>query len=146
MPTSPSDDQIQAEVANAAAHFGVGNSVNVQIVVATPTGHSTSGFGRQYCAYHDAVASDPDITYTNLPYMTDAGANCGAGSATGNALDGVSLLAGAELADTITDPLLNAWYSGTGSEIAGMCFSFQPDFVDGFPVPKLWSNALGRCV
>ena len=70
VPTSPSDAQIQAEAVNAATHFGSGNSVNVQIIVATPTGHSTSGFGTQWCSYHGAVAADPDITYTNLPYMT----------------------------------------------------------------------------
>jgi serine protease len=50
VPSSPSDAQIQAEAANAAAHFGTGGSVNVQIVVATPTGHSTPGFGTQWCA------------------------------------------------------------------------------------------------
>src|SRR5579871_1224127 len=79
VPTSPSDGQIQAEAASAAAHFGTGSSVNVEIVVATPTGHSTPGFGTQWCAYHGKVASTPNITYTDLPYITDAGTNCGEG-------------------------------------------------------------------
>jgi len=37
VPTSPNDAQIQAEALAAANHFGTGNSLNVQIVVATPT-------------------------------------------------------------------------------------------------------------
>src|SRR5579859_905127 len=93
VPASPSDGQIQAEAASAAAHFGTGNSVNVEIVVATPTGHSTPGFGTQWCAYHGKVASTPNITYTDLPYITDAGTNCGEGSVNGGGgtLDGVSI-------------------------------------------------------
>ncbi|MDP9010311.1 MAG: hypothetical protein M3N91_16680, partial [Pseudomonadota bacterium] len=38
VPTQPTDAQIQSEALTAANHFGVGTSVNVQIVVATPTG------------------------------------------------------------------------------------------------------------
>jgi hypothetical protein len=68
VPASPSDAQIQQEAAVAASHFGTGNSVNVEIVVATPTGHSTPGFGTSFCAYHGAVSADPNITYTDLPY------------------------------------------------------------------------------
>ncbi len=66
IPASPSDAQIQQEALNAANHFGTDNSANVQIVVATPTGHSTPGFGTQFCAYHGDVAADPNITYTNM--------------------------------------------------------------------------------
>ncbi len=152
IPTSPSDAQIQAEAANAATHFGAGNSVNVQIIVATPTGHSTSGFGTQWCSYHGAVAADPDITYTNLPYMTDAGSSCGAGSVTGNALDGVSIVESHELVNTITDPLFNAWYvDGSGEEIGDMCSIFTGLEVittpgGTFAVAKYWSNAAGMCV
>lgn len=148
LPPSPSDDQIQAEAANAAAHFGAGNSVNVQIVVATPTGHSTPGFGTQWCGYHGAVASDPNITYTNLPYMTDAGASCGEGSVNfPGTLDGVSLVESGRLAESITDPLLDAWYDINGSEIAGKCpWGTKPDTVNGFPVAPLWSNAIRGCV
>ncbi|HSZ30645.1 MAG TPA: hypothetical protein VK784_12935, partial [Pseudonocardiaceae bacterium] len=123
IPATPTDAQIQAEAARAASHFGAGNSVNVQIVVATPTGHSTSGFGTQYCAYHGAVSSDPSITYTDLPYMTDAGGSCGEDSVNGasGTLDGVSIVEGHELAEAISDPLLNAWYDSGGNEIGDKC-------------------------
>ena len=120
VPSAPSDAQIQAEGVRAANHFGTGTSANVEIVVATPTGHSTPGFNSQWCAYHGKLGSLPNVTYTDLPYITDAGTNCGRNSVNGGSagtLDGVSIVEGHELAETITDPLLNAWYDSTVSEI-----------------------------
>jgi len=150
VPSAPSDAQIQGEAANAAAHFGTGGSVNVEIVVATPTGHSTPGFGTQWCAYHGAVSSNPNITYTDLPYMSDAGGSCGAGSVTGSALDGVSIVEGHELAETITDPLLNAWYDANGEENGDLCAWTGLHTINTsagtFAVQPLWSNAAGGCV
>ena len=152
IPRHPTDAQIQAQAVSAASHFGTGNSVNVQIVVATPTGHSTSGFGTQWCAYHGAVSADRNITYTNLPYITDAGANCGEDSVNGSGgtLDGVSIVEGHELAEAITDPLLNAWYDSSGSEIGDKCawINLQDITTSGgtFAVQPLWSNAAGGCV
>lgn len=149
VPTHPSDSAIQSEAAKAASHFGTGTSVNVEVVVATPTGHSTTGFGTQWCAYHGAVSADPNITYTDLPYMTDAGASCGANSVQSN-LDGVSIVEGHEMAETITDPLLNAWYDSSGAEIGDKCawvnLSTITTSKGTFAVQPLWSNAAGGCV
>ena len=51
-----------------------------------------------------------------------AGGSCGAGIVNpGNVLDGVSIVEGHELAEAITDPLLNAWYDANGSEIGDIC-------------------------
>jgi hypothetical protein len=151
VPSNPTDAQIQAEAVVAAKHFGVGNSVNVQIIVATPTGHSTSGFGTSWCGYHGTVAADPDVTFTNLPYMTDAGGSCGEDSVNGSngTLDGVSIVEGHELAETITDPLLNAWRDASGNEIGDKCA--WTDLADlsaaagTFAVQPLWSNAANGC-
>jgi serine protease len=149
VPSHPSDSNIQAEAAKAAGHFGTGTSDNVEIVVATPTGHSTRGFGTQWCAYHGAVSSDPNVTYTDLPYMTDAGTSCGANSVR-STLDGVSIVEGHELAETITDPLLNAWYDSSGAEIGDKCawinLSTITTSTGTFAVQPLWSNAAGGCV
>jgi len=149
VPSHPSDSAIQAEAAKAAGHFGAGTSVNVQIVVATPTGHSTRGFGTQWCAYHGAVSSDPNVTYTDLPYMTDAGSSCGANSVRSQ-LDGVSIVEGHELAEAITDPLLNAWYDSSGAEIGDKCawqnLSTISTSKGTFAVQSLWSNSAGGCV
>jgi hypothetical protein len=149
IPSHPSDSQIQSEAARAASHFGTGTSVNVQIVVATPTGHSTSGFGTQWCAYHGAVSSYRNVTYTNLPYITDAGYSCGAYSVS-RLLDGVSIVEGHELAEAITDPLLNAWYDSAGYENADKCAWINLHDIStsggSFAVQPLWSNSAGGCV
>ena len=126
IPVQPSDAQVQAEAVSAISHFGLGSSVNIQIVVATPTGHSSAGFMSSFCAYHGAIAAHPSATYTNLPYLTDAGSACGANSvngANGN-LDGISIVEGHELAEAITDPLVNvnsAWFDASGNEIGDKC-------------------------
>ncbi|HEV2451126.1 MAG TPA: hypothetical protein VGS62_04285 [Streptosporangiaceae bacterium] len=151
VPTHPTDSQIQAEAAAADTHFAAGTSDNVEIVVATPHGHSTSGFGTQWCAYHGAVSSRHNITYTNLPYMTDAGANCGEGSVNHpGTLDGVSIVEGHEMAETITDPLLNAWYDSAGNEIGDKCAWINLHNISTshgtFAVQPLWSNRAGGCV
>jgi hypothetical protein len=153
VPLHPTDSQIQAEAARAASHFGAGTSDNVEIVVATPTGHSTSGFGTQWCAYHGAVSSDRNITYTDLPYMTDAGASCGENSVNGGSagtLDGVSIVEGHEMAESITDPLLNAWYDSSGQEIGDKCAWINLHDIStsggSFAVQPLWSNAARGCV
>ncbi|MDH6132013.1 hypothetical protein P3T37_001398 [Kitasatospora sp. MAA4] len=151
VPAVPTDAQIQAEAVSAAQHFGVPTSVNTQIVVATPTGHSTAGFGGSYCGYHSAVTAMPSITYTDLPYMPDAGGSCGAGSANGTAgtLDGVSIVAGHEMAEAITDPLINGWRDSTAAEIGDKCawVNIGNTNLSGntFAMQPLWSNSSGGC-
>jgi hypothetical protein len=149
IPSQPTDAEIQAEALSAVHHFGLGTSVNIQIVVATPTGHSTSGFGTTFCAYHGAIAAYPNVTYTDLPYITDAGSACGENSVRGP-LDGVSIVEGHELAESITDPLLNAWKDAGGNEIADKCawtdLSTVTTSLGTFAVQPLWSNAANGCV
>lgn len=136
IPASPSDSDIQAEAVKAADYFGVGTSVNTQIVVAIPANVS------QDCgAYHGALGADPDVTYTNLPY----GGGCGFGT-----LDWVSSIEGHELAESITDPLLTAWFDANGQEIADKCGSFPLSRITTsagkFAVQSLWSNNDNGCV
>ena len=154
IPTQPSDAQIQTEAVAAINHFGLGTSVNIQIVVATPTGHSAAGFISSYCAYHGAIAAHPSATYTNLPYLTDAGAGCGANSVNGSNgnLDGVSIVEGHELAEAVTDPLVNvnsAWYDANGNEIGDKCawtsLGNITTSAGTFAMQPLWSNALNNC-
>ena len=149
-PTTPTDAQIQSEALAFANYLGLSHGdTNAQLVVATPTGHSTSGFGSSYCAYH-GVVSGTTLTYTDLPYMPDAGYSCGWGSVTGSALDGVSIVEGHELAEAITDPELNAWYDANGSEIGDICAwtGLGNVYLNGsyFAMQPLWSNRANGCV
>src|SRR5258706_15510842 len=81
-PSKPRQSQLAAEAVRAAAHFGnttAASNASVQYVIATSTGNNSNGFKTQYCAYHSATSSTyGNVAYTNLPYITDAGASSGA--------------------------------------------------------------------
>jgi serine protease len=152
-PAQPSDADIQAEANAAVLHFGLGTSLNIQIVVALPTGHAPVGFATTFCAYHGVISARPNVTYTALPYMPDAGATCGFGLVNASALDGVSIVEGHEIAESITDPLLNSWFDfgfSPSNEVADKCAwtSLVNISTSGgtFPVQPLWSNAANGCV
>jgi len=150
VPTTPTDAQIQSEALKLANYLGLSHSdVNVQLIVATPSGHNTSGFGSSYCAYHNVVGGT-SLPYIDLPYIPNAGYSCGAGSVTGSSLDGVSIVLGHEIAEVITDPLLNAWYAADGSEIGDICAwtGLGQANLSGsyFPMQPLWSNNANACV
>jgi hypothetical protein len=154
IPVSPSDSDIANEALKTAAHFNKINQ-NISYVIATPTGHNSPGFGSSFCAYHGKVADNNVLlAYTNLPYMTDAGQNCGedfVNPAPAGNLDGVSIVEGHELAETQTDPnYFTGWNSGSLGEIGDAC-AWQnlgnTNLPTGmFAVQPLWSNAAGGCV
>jgi hypothetical protein len=127
-PNRPSSSQITTEAVRAAQHFGV-SGTNVQIVVDAPHGVKPRGFGTQYCAWHDqTTVGGAPLPYTNMPYVSDAGASCGAGFlATGStgvnsATEGVTIVGGHEYAETVTDPgAADGWLTGSGAENGDLC-------------------------
>lgn len=139
------------------AYWGVhGYNANDQFMIATPHGSNTAEFGVVYCAYHTTVAGTGGHTvpYTNLPYMTDMPFTCGSNAAGGGNLDGVSIVAGHEFEESVTDPYLNAWYDASGQENADKCawLSSGPGRVQlitfstgTFAVQGNWSNAISDC-
>jgi hypothetical protein len=140
-----------AEAARAAAHYG-DYSASAAYVVAMPHGIKPSGFGTQYCAYHSSTsASGGTIAWTNLPYMPDAGASCGAGSVNSpGTLDGVTIVGGHEQGETETDPQPNSgWLDSSGAENGDKCawigLENNPN-AGGYPTQPLWSNASSGCV
>jgi len=152
VPASPTDAQIRAEAAALEAHVGFFKYASY--VVATPHGHNSSGFGTQYCAYHGASnASGHTISYTNLPYMTDAGGNCGENAVNPGAaglLDGVSIVEGHEYSESETDPQLNAWWdNGNGEEIGDLCawrgLGNITESTGTFAMQPLYSDVKGLC-
>ena len=159
-PTRPNQGQLAAEAAAAYSHFGLGSTANVQIVVATAHGNNSSGFGVQYCAWHSATSvSGGQLSYTNLPYITDAGASCGANFVS-SALDGISIVEGHEYAETVTDPVPSSgWVDPSGAENGDKCAWISPGQQGGaadvslgsrsFAVQSLFSNSFagaGGCV
>jgi hypothetical protein len=153
-PTKPSQSQLAAEAVRAASYFGntaAGSNNTVQYVIATATGNNASGFGTQYCAWHSSTSSSyGNIAYTNLPYITDAGASCGA-NFNGLGTDaGITIVEGHEFAETITDQFPSSgWLDGSGSEIGDKCAwnSATNNATFGlysYPVQPLWSNAYNK--
>jgi hypothetical protein len=150
-PRRPTQSAMAAEAAKAAAHFG-DYTASASYVVAMPTGIRPSGFGTQYCAYHSSTsASGHTIAWTNLPYMPDAGASCGAGSVNGGGtLDGVTIVGGHEQGETETDPQPNSgWLDSSGAENGDKCawvsLENNPN-AGGYPTQPLWSNSNNGCV
>jgi serine protease len=131
-------------------------------VIATAHGNNASGFGTQYCAWHSSTSSSyGNVAYTNLPYMTDAGASCGANFNGLGPNAGITIVEGHELAETITDQYPNGgWLDSSGYENGDKCAwittgnqgaSTTTTLSTGtFPVQSLWSNLsnnnAGGCV
>ena len=163
-PSHPTQTQLAAEAVKAAAHFGnttATSNTTVQYVISTATGNNSTGFGTQYCAWHSSTGSTyGNIAYTNMPYMTDAGASCGAGFNGLGAKAGVTIGGGHEFAETETDIFPNGgWLDKNGAENADKCAWISSGqgasasvAMNGksFPVQSLWSNAFntgkGGCV
>jgi serine protease len=164
-PSRPTQSQLAAEAVLAAAHFGnttAGSNASVQYVIATASGNNASGFGTQYCAWHSATSSTyGNIAYTNLPYITDAGASCGANFNGLGPTAGITIVGGHEMAETITDQFPNSgWLDSGGAENGDKCAwitagsqgaSTNITVNNGtFAVQSLWSNAFnnnaGGCV
>jgi len=163
-PSHPTQSQLAAEAVNAAGHFGnttATSNASVQYVIATATGNSSSGFGVQYCAYHSSTSSTVgNVAYTNLPYITDAGASCGANFNGLGPKAGITIVGGHEMAETISDQFPSTgWLDSGGAENGDKCAwitsgqgaSANTTLSTGtFPVQSLWSNAFnsgaGGCV
>ena len=160
-PTKPTQAQLAAEAVRAASFFGnttAASNVTAQYVIATPHGHNSSGFGTQYCAYHSSTSSSfGNVAYTNLPYITDAGASCGSGFVNSpGTSDGVTIVGGHEMAETITDQFPNGgWLDSGGEENGDKCAWISPPTAGfsrnvtmgghTFPVQSLWSNSISGC-
>ncbi len=131
-PAQASHGQLAAEAYRASTHFGnltAASNRNVQYFIVSPTGTHPDGFNTpagQFCAWHASGGPSTDkIAFTNMPYVTDAGASCGmnfvnAGPA--GTLDGVTIVGGHEYAETITDQFpAGGWTDSAGNENADKC-------------------------
>ena len=138
-PANSTAHQIAQEAVNAASHFGntaVGSNRNNQYFVVSPTGTDPDGYLQNgFCAWHDytgdssmdgggsVTSPSGPLAFTNMPYVTDAGPNCGAGFVnTPGVLDGVTIVGGHEYAETITDQFpAGGWTANNGEENGDLC-------------------------
>jgi serine protease len=178
-PAQATGHQIGLEAVSAATHFAntsQTSNANVQYVIVSPTGTHPDGFNTgstQFCAWHDSTGdntlsggsvSSPygQLAFTNLPYIPDAGTNCGKGfvnSGAAGSLDGVTIVEGHEYAETLTDPYPSTgWTDSAGNEDGDKCAwitsgqgaSQNVTFSTGsFAVQSTWGNdgngGIGAC-
>jgi hypothetical protein len=125
-PTNLSDSDIQSIVQTAiSSHSLPLDSSGVYFVLTAPGVGESSGFLSQYCGWH--TAGFLSNTYIKYAFVGDAGNNSGCSVQFGSSPNGdppvdamISVIAH-ELAETVTDPLLNAWYDASGYEIGDKC-------------------------
>ena len=149
-PTNYAESNIQSEATKAIAHFSY--SADANYIIVTPHGYTTSGFMSQWCSFHNSMSSsNGPVAYTDFPYIPDAGSGCGASSVTSSVLDGVSIVSGHEISETITDPGAgNGWLDSSGAEIGDKC-AWTNDQVQtmsngqSFAEQPEWSNSISGC-
>lgn len=155
VPLHPTDAQVAAEAIRLVNHFAY--DANASYVVATPHGRSSTGFGTQWCAYHGTTySSGRYVSYTNLPYMPDAGSSCGSNiiRAPGDesAVDeGVTIVEGHEYGESVTDPVPSSgWYNNQQGEIGDICawqnIQNDPFGPKSYTMQPMFSNATQTCV
>ncbi len=152
VPTTPTQAQIAAEAQRMAINVFHDYNYNAQYVVALPRGHGDTEFkAGQACAWHywTQPTTSSWVTYTALPYQPDS-SRCYANTVnagTAGYLDGVTLVAGHEYAETVTDPGVNAWYetvtNGQAWENGDKCSGYGRNVTlssGTFPMQPTWSN------
>src|SRR5713101_4773453 len=147
------------EAARAVAFFHPTDLADSNFVIATPQKFNDAGFNQsQYCAWHDYTTSagypgvQQGIAFVNMPYVLNAGGGCGkdfVNPAPAGDLDGVTIVLGHEIAETLTDPgaessaglvQYGAWFDYQSWEIGDKCAWVG----DGLQVPGAPFNMIGN--
>ena len=173
---APTGHQLAAEAVAAAGHFGNTTAASnryVQYDIVSPTGTNPDGYKTGgFCAWHDyngdstldggggVTSPYGAISFTNMPYVSDAGASCGqnfVNSGSAGTLDGFSIVNGHEYAETITDQdPAGGWTNfRSGEENADECAWISPGSSGGagnvamatgsFAMQSTWSNDTNSC-
>jgi hypothetical protein len=185
-PTCVTDSQITGELASFAATHSLPSGMGSLFVLLTPDTVVTCMDGgdqcsnNAYCSLHSYTgAGSSTLLYIEIPFTELGSASAAKGCQDdGNALvqapnqdqgfgDVALKSLSHEMLETISDPLLNAWYDAAGNEIADLCNgitwspnSFLPieggaasagtlwnQTINGahYYLQGAWSNATGEC-
>lgn len=146
-PQSAAQADIAAEAEAGVSFFGITPTNDTQIVVLSPSGTNPDNFPNAgFCAWHDY---DGTVSYTNMPYVLDAGSGCGANSVQSQ-FDGFSIVGGHEYAESLTDPQPSSgWVASDGEENGDLCAWQNLGTISlptgTFAMQPTWSNAAGGC-
>lgn len=172
---------IALEAQRAMRHFHVKDLANANFVIAQPQQFSDPIAAKSgYCAFHDYTEPVLEqgwydgitrgLSFTNMPYVVSRGIDCGRNSVNSGAagtLDGVTIVLGHEIEETVTDPgaedvlpdgtVLGGWFDPFDANENGDKCAWvgvtpiatgepgSPGNIRGnhgamFPVQSLWSN------
>jgi len=160
-PAAATQNQLATKARAAALHFHNTTTASnryAQYVILSapglnPDNYKTNGF----CAWHSWTSTIyGNLAYTNMPYIMDVGASCGAGSVNSpGALDGYSIIAGHEYAETLTDQFPNlGWLDNNGYENGDICAWISTGQgaaanvstgTGSFAMQSTWSNDTNEC-
>jgi len=144
------DAQLQTELLRVMALKGWTGGLDKIFVVYTAqnegscfdSGSSSCAYV-QYCAYHSHTVANPPVIYANMPYGNTAVCQePGEPSPNANpAADAASTSASHEMTESVTDPLLNAWYTSQGNEIGDLCaYNYGTNGYDGSLANQSWNG------
>jgi hypothetical protein len=151
----PTITDLETEVSRAMAANGWTGDANSYFQIYTPSGYGTAA---AYCGYH--VNGSPAFGLILFPadHTGPGGGTCFPAGPYPNTqvVDAAINTSAHEIMETLTDPLLNAWYYVSGSgEIGDLCnFMFGSRAPDGsdvvlnghrYLVQQEWSNAISGC-
>jgi hypothetical protein len=144
------DAQIRSEIQKVMALQGWTGGLNHIFLLYTSSGEgscfdprSTACAYVQYCAYHSFISASPPVIYGNIPYgNTSVCQLTGTPSPNGfPAADAVMTSASHEISESITDPLLNAWFTSDGSEIGDLCaYDYGTNAWDSGNANQAWNG------
>jgi len=124
------DAQITAEIQRVMAIKGWTGGYNKIFMLFTARGEgscfnstTTSDCSyTAYCGYHSYMTTPTNPTmYTNQPYATQGYCTSGTTPNGDIEADSAASVASHEIEETVTDPLLNAWYDSSGYENGDEC-------------------------
>jgi hypothetical protein len=156
VPSNPTDQQVAAEALRSVAHFKY--DPNGLYMVASPPKRATVGFGTNWCAYHSYTYYQKTnlVPYDNFPYMPDApGNDCGKNlikppsDETGTD-EGVTIMAGHEVGEAVTDPQPYTGWKGESGEVGDYCAWHNIKNIafgtKSYTTQPMLSNATNTCV
>ena len=144
------DAQIHSEIHKVMSLKGWTGGLNHIFMLYTSSGEgscydssSTSCAYVQYCAYHSYISGSAPIIYGNIPYGNTSVCQI-PGTPSPNsfpAADAAMTASSHEVTESITDPLLNAWFTSDGSEIGDLCaYNYGTNTWDSGKANQAWSG------
>lgn len=135
------DSDVQNEVSKAIKANGWPTGIGDEYFVYLAKGENECLNGScsfsTFCAYHGEFASGSStVLYAAMPYagtnLSGCGIQSGAGTPNGADTDAEISIASHELMETVTDPMLNAWFDASGAEIGDKCaYTYGPTGSNG---------------